>query len=53
MSYSDKVMEHYEKPKNVGSLDSGDKPWLIYVKQQTIDNNHELRFYVQLKSTIS
>ena len=24
MSYSDKVMEHYEKPKNVGSLDSGD-----------------------------
>ncbi len=24
MSYSDKVMEHYEKPKNVGSLDSSD-----------------------------
>ena len=23
MAYSDKVMEHYEKPKNVGSLDSG------------------------------
>ena len=25
MAYSDKVMEHYEKPKNVGSLDSGSK----------------------------
>jgi len=24
MAYSDKVLEHYEKPKNVGSLDSGD-----------------------------
>ena len=24
MSYSDKVMEHYERPRNVGSLDSGD-----------------------------
>ena len=24
MAYSDKVMEHYEKPRNVGSLDSGD-----------------------------
>jgi len=23
MAYSDKVLEHYEKPKNVGSLDSG------------------------------
>jgi nitrogen fixation NifU-like protein len=23
MSYSEKVMEHYEKPHNVGSLDSG------------------------------
>ena len=23
MSYSEKVIEHYEKPKNVGSLDSG------------------------------
>ena len=23
MAYSEKVMEHYEKPKNVGSLDSG------------------------------
>ncbi len=23
MAYSDKVMEHYEQPKNVGSLDSG------------------------------
>ena len=23
MAYSDKVMEHYEKPKNGGSLDSG------------------------------
>ena len=23
MAYSDKVMEHYEKPHNVGSLDSG------------------------------
>ncbi|MDP7367470.1 MAG: Fe-S cluster assembly scaffold IscU [Candidatus Pacebacteria bacterium] len=23
MTYSDKVMEHYEKPHNVGSLDSG------------------------------
>jgi|TARA_Y100000296_G_scaffold62724_1_gene72915 nitrogen fixation NifU-like protein len=25
MTYSDKVMEHYEKPHNVGSLDSGSK----------------------------
>ena len=25
MSYSEKVMEHYEKPHNVGSLDSGSK----------------------------
>jgi len=24
MAYSDKVMEHYEKPKNVGSLDRDD-----------------------------
>ena len=24
MAYSDKVMEHYERPRNVGSLDSGD-----------------------------
>ena len=24
MSYSEKVVEHYEKPKNVGSLDSSD-----------------------------
>ena len=23
MAYSDKVLEHYEKPHNVGSLDSG------------------------------
>jgi nitrogen fixation NifU-like protein len=23
MAYSDKVLEHYEKPRNVGSLDSG------------------------------
>ena len=23
MAYSEKVIEHYEKPKNVGSLDSG------------------------------
>jgi nitrogen fixation NifU-like protein len=25
MAYSDKVLEHYEKPHNVGSLDSGSK----------------------------
>jgi len=24
MAYSDEVMEHYERPRNVGSLDSGD-----------------------------
>ena len=23
MAYSDKVLEHYEKPKNIGSLDTG------------------------------
>ena len=25
MAYSKKVIEHYEKPRNIGSLDSGDK----------------------------
>jgi len=25
MSYSKKVIEHYEKPRNIGSMDSGDK----------------------------
>ena len=25
MAYSEKVMEHYERPRNIGSLDSGSK----------------------------
>ena len=25
MAYSEKVIEHYERPRNVGSMDSGDK----------------------------
>ena len=25
MAYSDKVIEHYEKPRNIGSMDSGSK----------------------------
>ena len=25
MAYSEKVIEHYEKPRNIGSLDSGNK----------------------------
>ena len=25
MAYSEKVLEHYEKPKNIGSMDSGSK----------------------------
>ena len=25
MAYSKKVLEHYEKPRNIGSMDSGDK----------------------------
>ena len=25
MAYSDKVIEHYERPRNIGSLDSGNK----------------------------
>ena len=25
MAYSKKVIEHYEKPRNIGSMDSGDK----------------------------
>ena len=31
MAYSDKVIDHYENPRNVGKLDEGDDLSLIHI----------------------
>ena len=31
MAYSDKVLDHYENPRNVGAFDKGDELSLIHI----------------------